>query len=146
MNKLSPGVYFRQLKRIHATFVFLQVLIILIILFVRNNLIAEAPTIDIEFLGYVVPFFAAVGLYEGNRHYKRKLRYAQDHSTLARKLIVLRRAVIVRYALWEAPSLLSIAAYFLTSEWIYLALSGLIIIVFLIYKPDLDRIRQELDL
>jgi len=146
MRKFSPGSYFRSLNVIYASLVFGQVIFFLIVFYLRNKGLIDPEFGDVYIFRWIVPLFAAGSIYQGNDLYKKKMKKARQKPTFARKMDDYRLALIVRYAFWEAPSLLAIAAYFLTGQWLYLSLSALVFLVFLAHRPDIDKARRELDM
>lgn len=145
MGKFSPGRYFRSLNLIYATLVFGQVIFGLIAFYLRNEWLINPGFGDIEVFRWIVPLFAAASVYQGNAMFRKRLKDAREKPTFAKKMDDYRVALVVRYAFWEAPSLLAIAAYSLTGQWLYLSLSVLVILVFLAHRPDIDKARRELD-
>ena len=146
MGKFSPGSYFRSLTLIYASLIFGQVFFFLIAFYLRNEWLIHPEIGDIEIFKWIVPLFAGGSIYQGNVLFKKRIKEARQKPTFAKKMDDYRIALLVRYALWEAPSLLAIAAYFLTGQWLYLSLSALVILVFLAHRPDIDRARRELDM
>ena len=146
MNKLSTNQYFKTLKITHVTMVFIQFIFILAALFLREEGYIRPVSGQFKVFRYIVPLFVLSGLYEGNVLYKRKLISAVKRSTLAKKLEIYRSGLIIRYVLWEAPSLLAIAAYVITGIYIYLGLSGVIILVFLFNRPTMNKVKRDLEL
>jgi|GEM_PF-3027880 len=146
MSKLSPNKYFRVLTKIYVTLIFAQLIFILIALFLRTDMHAAPESGDFEIFKILVPLIVGGGIYEGNVLYRKSVRKAREQSTFAKKLNGYRGALMLRYAFWIAPSLFAIVAYFLAGNWIYLALSVIVILLFLVNRPGMDKARQELDL
>ncbi|MGM0530168.1 MAG: hypothetical protein ACQER7_02315 [Bacteroidota bacterium] len=146
MNKLSPDKYFKSLTKLYINLIFLQLIFILMALYLRTEQYVGHEFDDFEFFKIIVPLFAGGGIFEGNVLYKRRIKKAKKKFTLAGKLADYRLALMFRYTLWIAPSLFAIVAYFLTGNWIYLAISGLVILVFLINRPGMDKIKEDLGL
>jgi hypothetical protein len=145
MKKLSLSKYFKTLAKIHAALIFVQLFFILATLFLRLEDYINIRPGDFSFFRYVLPVFVFAGLIEGSRIYKRKTKIASGKSTLAKKLNLYRIAVVIRYSFWITPSLASLAAWLLAGNWIYIVLSGLVVVVFLANRPTIDRAKRELD-
>jgi len=146
MGKFSPGRYFSLLTVIYASMVFGQVIFFLVAFYLRKEGLVHPEFGDLEIFKWIVPVFTGGSIYLGNRLFQRRIEDARQKPTFAGKMGDYRVALIVRYALWEAPSILAIAAYFLTGEWLYLSLSALVILVFLAHRPDIDKARRDLDI
>jgi len=146
MSQLSPGRYFRWLTMIHATLVFIQVILLLMTIYLRNRWMIMPEGLGGGLFRIGVPLFALLGLYGGNRLFKQRLKLALDQSTLARKLLYYRRGFYYRSILWSLPSLLAIVAWFVTGTWMYLGVTGLFVALLMAHRPDIDRARRELKL
>jgi hypothetical protein len=129
----------------YATLVFGQVFFFLIAFYLRHEWLVDPDLGLMELFKWIVPLFAGAGIYQGNVLFKKRVKQARQRSTFAAKMDDYRVALIVRYAFWGAPSLLAVAAYFTTGEWLFLSISVLIIVVFLTHRPDIDKARSELD-
>lgn len=146
MSQLSPGRYFRRLTRIHATLIFVQVVLVLMAFYLRTHWIIQPAGVEEGVLRTGVPLFALAGLYVGNRLFQGRLKLAHGQSTLARKLYYYRWALYYRFILWSLPSLLAVVAWFHTGTWMYLLVTGLFVVLLVVHRPDIDRARRELEL
>lgn len=95
---------------------------------------------------YIVPVFAVGGFLGSIFIFKNRLQAAKNKADLFDIMADYRSALIVRYALLEGPSFLSIAVYFLTGDIIFLVFSGLIILYFFAIKPTTEKAAIELNL
>ena len=146
MSQLSPGQYFRRLKVIHATLIFMQVILLLMAIYLRNRWMIMPEGLDGGIFRIGVPLFALAGLYGGHKLFKRRLKLAFNQSTLAGKLLFYRRGFYYRSVLWSLPSLLAIAAWLLTGVWMYPGVTALFVALLVVHRPDIDRARRELKL
>lgn len=146
MSQLSPGRYFRRLTMIHATLIFLQVILVLTAYYFRNHWMIPPESEEEGIFRIGVPLVALAGLYAGNRLFQRRLKQAHGQANLVRKLYYYRGALYYRYILWSLPSLLAVLAWFLTGTWMYLLVTGLMLALLMVHRPDIDRARRELDL
>ncbi len=145
MKKLSLSKYFKSLAKIHAALILAQLIFMVLALFLRAEGYISTGAGRFSYLSYILPVVFFAGLFAGNRVYKHKTKIASGKSTLAKKLNLYRKGIIKRYSVWIISSLLAIASYLLTGIWIYLALSGLIVVVFFANRPTIDRAKRELD-
>jgi uncharacterized membrane protein len=145
MNKLSLNKYFKNLLLFYMTLIFIQLVFILVSLHIRSKGYITDEYDTWNFLKYVVPILAIIALFTGKNSYKRIIVKARKKSTLAKKLASYRKAFMIQFMFWLAPSLVSILAYMLTGNWVYVTISGLIIILFIINRPGIEKARKELD-
>ncbi|MBI3135079.1 MAG: hypothetical protein HYZ14_10445 [Bacteroidetes bacterium] len=102
------------------------------------------PEGDIFFI--LVPAVAVFGLIGSNMIFKKLLDQAKQKTTDDEKISAYRSALIVRYALMEAPSLLGIVAYFLQGNLFYLFISGFIILFFMTARPTKEKTEMDLNI
>ncbi|MFW6100395.1 MAG: hypothetical protein ACOC90_03340 [Bacteroidota bacterium] len=146
MSKLSPDKYFKSLSLLYISFIFGQLILMLIVLFLRTERVIELKVENERILELVVPLFTAGGIHVANTLYRKSIRKARGRSTLDKKLTEYRLGLILRYLFWVAPSLLAIVSYFLTGNWLYLAISGVVLVVFLANPPGMEKAKRDLDL
>lgn len=94
-----------------------------------------------------IPFIAtlAMAFFMGPFLYKKLLGQATG-KPLAVKLNQFKSAIIVRYALLEGASMFGIVIYFLSGNFFYLLISGLIIVYFFTLRPTKEKIEKDLNL
>lgn len=97
-------------------------------------------------LMYVAPIAIVGGLAASFMVTKSKLAALKEVSSLSEKLTGYRTAMITKYALLEFPCFFSLICYLLTSHYIFPALAGMMIVLFLINKPSPERTADELAL
>ncbi len=77
--------------------------------------------------------------------YKKKhLKEAAGNSTLRSKLEAYLRVQIVNYALLEGSALFATLAFFLTASYLFVVAYILVLFVFSMNRPNLDRVSREL--
>ncbi|MCB0280314.1 MAG: hypothetical protein KDD94_12470, partial [Calditrichaeota bacterium] len=69
----------------------------------------------------------------------------KQETDFSKKLENYRTLSIVRYALLEAPSLLSLVLFFLSSDFFFLMISALLIFLLILIKPSRERLISELE-
>lgn len=78
--------------------------------------------------------------------YKMLMQSAQSKPNLSEKLAAYQSAFIIRCALLEAPTLLASIACFLTGNLLYLIVAAAMLVLFVMNRPTLQRISEELAL
>ena len=95
---------------------------------------------------FIVPVFVMGGLFISHLLFKSFLNNAKGKISLYEKLTYYRSALIIRYALLEGPSFFAIVVYLLTGDYLFLGMSGLVILVFFTLKPSVERAINDLEL
>lgn len=99
-----------------------------------------------DMLLMVIPFVALGGISASFMMFKMQLSKIDKEAPLANRLNAYRAALIARYALLEGPSLFAIVGFLLTGNFIFLGISGFIILIFLYFRPTRDKVAQDLEL
>jgi len=89
---------------------------------------------------------AAGGVYGGMRIFKKKLLQARDMESGKEKFALYRSALIIQWALLEAPSLFCIACFFLTGNYAFLALAMVLIFLFVMTAPSKIKMLTQLQI
>lgn len=145
-QKLTSKQYFTSQSLIHIALIAGQVLFAGVTIFLRfSNSVDTNPELRQAFV-YIVPVLAAAGIFASLQIFKLMLGKAKEKPHLYKKISAYGSAMIVRYAVLEAPSLLGIVAFFLTGEYFFLATSVLIIALFFMVRPSKDKLIEELEL
>ena len=137
---------FKILTIIHAAMAIMIVAfaILLIFLFSENSTFDLSNTSDPLFI--LVPVAFLGGLLGSNIVYKKQLTSLLTKETENEKIIGLHAIFVVKLALLEFPILFGLVAFLLMSNTFYLGLSGLMLIYFVIQRPNRSRIEMELGL
>ena len=143
--------YFTILTVIHAMLVIGQIVFLAVVYYLSLTLPAIGPLSQTdeslnEVFQFIVPAFIIGGLvasYIWNQH---KLKTLREKSDLKDKLAEYRTMLIIKYAILEGPSLFALVSFLLTGNDIFLALSGIIIIYFVIMRPTRGKAGADLEL
>ncbi|HLW29879.1 MAG TPA: hypothetical protein VKX29_03410 [Brumimicrobium sp.] len=106
---------------------------------------ATMPSSDDVFL-IIVPVATFIGVVLGRILYKKKLDALDEVGLLKDKLQGFQTALIIKFALVEAPFLIGIVAAFLNNNIFYLMISGTLVMYFFTLKPTKSRVKKHLDL
>ena len=139
--------YFKSLQIIHFALMMgiLFFAIIAFILVSQGFAVAGLEDIDIM-LSFFVPVFLIIGLVSGNFLFKLKVIEAKGNLSLLEKLNIYRGALIIKMALLEGPAFLSIIIFIITGKLMHLALTGILLIVFVLYRPSKEKLISDLEL
>lgn len=140
--------YFRSLTILHAALMLGQILLAIIFYFVFNA--DKEPVFGVEAAGqswvYIAGGATIFGVLASAQLFGMQIKKWREEKDLSAKLAGYRSALITRYALLEMPSLLALIGYFLTNNLLTLIFTGLILILFFIYRPTKEKLITELEL
>lgn len=146
MNQLSTHHYFNFLKLLHVTLIFTQLILVVAALYLKTEGYLSQAFEEIKFLPFILLLLVSSGLYEGKRIHQKKLKTARKQSTLSRQLTHYRMGIFLQFVFWIVPSLFAMASYIMAGNWIYLILSGIVIIFFIMNPPGISKAKKDLDL
>ncbi len=96
-----------------------------------------------EFLVIIIALLAAAGFVLGSFLFRKRIADSMG-KTMIEKLVIYRQATIIRFALLEGPGLFSIVFFFLTGNYLYMIITGAMVLFMLLNKPTDDMIAQHL--
>jgi hypothetical protein len=139
--------YFLAIKIIYYALIAGQLVFAFLTFYlIRSGLFDGEQTELINIFIYIVPIFVIGGLFISHLLFKSFLNTARGKKNLYEKLAFYRSALIIRYALLEGPSFFAIVVYLLTGDYLFLGMSGLVILVFFTLKPTVERAINDLEL
>ena len=144
--KMTSGGYFKSIKIVHIALVIGVVLFALAAVFLQINGFHTADQEFIIFFLVVVSMFALFGIIASNLIFKKKLRTIRGKPHLKVKMEEYRTALITKLALIEGPAFFAVVAYLVTGDYIFLGITFVLIIVFLIYTPSKTKFINDLEL
>jgi hypothetical protein len=146
-EQITFGKYFKSLQIIHFALM-AGVVAFGIIAFSVNYFsgkITDDKTLE-KLLLIMVVFFSFAEVFASQFLFKMRLKECNKQSNFKDKLFCYRSALIVKFALVEGAAFFVIVAYFLTGNLLFLGFLILLLLVFLYYKPTLDKLRNDLQL
>lgn len=78
--------------------------------------------------------------------YKKKIVQARNEKLIRQKLIMFRKASMIKYALLEAGNLLALLLLFFTEEQLFFVVYAIMLTVFTINRPTPYRVAKDLEL
>lgn len=161
---MTSRMYLKSLTLLHLALLAGQVLFAGVILFIRSYKENQQWNLN-KTIGWGVPpemipltkttndfyFYIALGLVfsvivASYYLYQAKVSQAKEKTGLFAILTEYRSAMLLRDACLQGPSLLATIAFFLTGNERYMALTGLAILVFLVWWPTQSKIVSDLRL
>ncbi|MCQ0111704.1 hypothetical protein [Zhouia amylolytica] len=95
---------------------------------------------------YLVPLLAISGIFMGQYLFNKQISTTNDKESLREKLSGFQAAAILQYALIEGPAMLGLVASLKTGNLLYITISGLLILYFIMLRPGKERIEKHLRL
>jgi len=94
----------------------------------------------------IIPLFVVGGFLGSRVMFKTRLNAIKSQDNLISKMTAYRGALIIKYALLEGPSFFAIVVFLLTGDYLFLGLSGLIIVYFFLIRPTSEAAVNDLEL
>ncbi|WP_448699512.1 hypothetical protein ACFGVR_21040 [Mucilaginibacter sp. AW1-3] len=143
-SQQSPKTMLKTIPLIHLGLLGGQVLFAIVTL-----VITPGSTFNIKFINdpylYTIPMMAVISSLS-TVLYKQLLTTAINKPTVQQKVTGYQTAMIARLAMLEGASLFGIVVYQLTANLLYLVVSGIIILFFIVIRPTRDKIETDLNL
>jgi hypothetical protein len=99
-----------------------------------------------EIFNFLVPISTLLGVAAGHLFFRGRLTQIKLKNSLIEKLNAYRTALIISFALLEAPYILAVVAYLLTASYLFFTIAILIIAVFFFLFPSKNKIINDLEL
>ena len=146
-NKLTPREYFKTMFVIWLALIGGQVFFGIITFYLNNNGSYDPQEKNLkDIFTYLVPVFAFYGVIAGSIIFKKRLSLSKSKTSLLQKLNDYRAALIIRYALLEGATFFSLVSYLMTGDQLFLYISISIIAIFIIIKPSIQNVINDLEL
>jgi divalent metal cation (Fe/Co/Zn/Cd) transporter len=150
IQKLTSAEYFRRLQMVYIALLIGQLmfafgvsalLLTAKIEFLNNDI----PNLNEILLGamiFVTLLFVALNIV----FYKKRLAIIKGKNNLKEMLADYKNATVIRLAILEFPSIAAIALTMITGNLYFFAFIGVIIALFIFYRPGKEKLKTELEL
>jgi len=145
--KLTSKEYFKSLQIVHfaLTLGVLFFTIIATLLMIMGFESVANKEMNTTLL-VVVPIFALAGIFASNFLFNTRLKQCILQTALKDKLDSYRSALIIKFALIEGPSFLSVIAYLLSGNVLFLGVIAILITILILQRPIKEKAIVELEL
>jgi hypothetical protein len=96
-----------------------------------------------EYFVILIALVAAAGFVFGSFIFRKRIADSMG-KTMIEKLVIYRQAMIVRFALLEGPGLISTILFFLTGNYLYMVITGAMVLFMIMNRPNDDMIATHL--
>lgn len=141
---MEPKSFLKTLTFLHLSLV-IGLLLFSVIAYTQSTSITVEPDTG-NMLLYFVPVLAIAGYFGSQFFYKKILNKVDANAPLEEKLKKYKSASHIKFLLIEAPALLSIFAFYTTTNALPLVIAVCLIIYLYVQKPSSDKINTELSL
>ncbi len=146
MIQLTSKSYFRQLNVLFFAFVAGQLLLAAVFFFLIKNQEAGPDSSSVNVFMIVVSILLFNAFIVSHFLYKRQVERLKKYDTLVQKMTGYRSVLIIRLAIVETATIVSLIAFYLTGEQVFLGTAGIALAYFLFLKPVKEKIGRDLEL
>jgi hypothetical protein len=111
-----------------------------------SNLAIDYGTEIIFPLLIVVSVFTISGIFASHFVFKQRLKEIVKKTNLKDKLNEYRSALIIKFAIIEGCSFFVVIAYYMTGQLFFLTFLGILLIIFIAFRPTKDKSIMDLEL
>lgn len=146
-QKQSLNLIIKQSQTICSALIIGQLFFLAIAIYLVINKVTGfgEANLDDVFI-FVIPIFAVTSIGASYFVFKGKLNKLKESPSLEQKLVEYRSAQIIRWALLEGPSFLTIIAFLLTGQFLFVGIVAVIIMFFIPTFPNRSRFEKDLEL
>lgn len=141
--KQTPEGMLKTLSFTHAAMLAFQMLFAITSFAQSNRMYFGVMNMDDQFV-FIVPVLALGGFFGGYLVFKKQKYALREKDTLQEKLSGYQSALITRFAMTQAPSLLSIIAYILSGNVFFLFITAVMSAYFIFLRPTREKIENDL--
>jgi len=145
---MQKGTAFKMLNILHKALLMGQILLAAVFawLIYSKTITPAEPELD-KILQVAALIMAGGGIYAGMVIFKKKLLQIREmQGNVKDKLDQYRAACLVQWALLEGPSIFSSICFFVTGNYAFLALTAVIIFLFVMMGPSKLKMQLQLQL
>lgn len=114
---------------------------------VVNNQVIPQLTEDLKAIFLIIIAIMSVSnIFIGKIIFNKRIEQAKTKLDFNEKLNIYMSANIIRFALIEGVALFSIICFMLMGDWIFLAVTAVLIVFFITLQPTIERCAMDLEL
>lgn len=139
-------VFFRQLNWLFFTF-FSGLLTFMVTawLITAGGTAPMDPSYE-PFLRFGAPISGIALILIANRLFKQRVQAGREQEKLYQKMDAFRGAVVLRMVILDGAAFVNLISYVMAGSWLFLALASVVLFLFIVTKPNLERFITEMQL
>ncbi|GGF34648.1 hypothetical protein [Echinicola rosea] len=141
----TSKAYFKNLTILHGMLLVAQIAFFTAAYFFTDRSMVSNEELNSLFT-YLIPVLVLAGIAGSNLLFRKQLAKLIETDTLKVKLTGYLSSLVIKYALLEIPAMLSIVAYFITANYLFLGMAVVVLIVFVLDRPSMGRTITDLQL
>lgn len=147
LRKQTSKEYLNTLSVLHFAFLSGQLMFAGVAYFLHQSGGFEANASELgNIFKIVVPIFVLSAIAGSYFLFNFKVKDSREKKELSKKLVDYRIALLLKLAVLEGASLFSTMSYLLTKDLLFLSMTALVVIVFVLQRPSLNNIVEVLGL
>lgn len=145
-DNMTVSKFVPTLKIIHIALIMGQLVFTGVVIFLDSQGSAGMAKEMSNIFLFLALIFTGGGIFISRTFYKTKLATIDRGLPLETKLAQLRAAIITKLAILETPSIFAVVGFLITANYLILLFALLVIAVFVMEAPTLEKISQDLQL
>mgnify|MGYP005853611581 CR=1 FL=1 len=147
LRKQTSKEYLNSLSILHLALMAGQLMFAGVTYFLHQSEGFEPPASELSpILKVLVPIFVSSAIVGSYFLFNFKVNASREKKALLDKLVDYRIALVLKLAVLEGASLFSTMSYLLTKDLLFLAMTALVVLVFVLQRPTLGNIVEALRL
>ncbi len=131
---------FKELNIIHLSLLVMQIFFGLVTFFLIYSGFLNLQDKMLEIVFYVLTAsYTLAAIWASNHFFSIRIRSVVTKSSIDEKIQEIKSAHIVKYTILESASFISFVACMLTSNFLFLISAALIVIIFILQKPCIEK-------
>jgi len=146
-QKLTSREYFKALKIVHIALmsgIFFFVVIANVLIQMGFDDVATDQILNVFI--YLVPASILVGVLGSNTVFKARLQKCIEEPGLKKKMDMYRSSLVLKFAFIEGPAFLTVIAFLMTGNYLYMLAIALLLFIFWTFRPTKEKAIMELEL
>lgn len=147
LRKQTSKEYLNSLSILHLALMAGQLMFAGVAYFLHQSGGFESPASELSpILKVLVPIFTSSAIVGSYFLFNFKVNASREKKLLLDKLVDYRIALVLKLAVLEGASLFSTMSYLLTKDLLFLAMTALVVVIFVFQRPTLNNIVSSLQL
>jgi hypothetical protein len=139
-------VYFRQLNWLFFTF-FAGLVTFMVVAWIITGGGTQPIDASYEpFLRFAAPISGIALIVIANRLYQQRVKPAREAEKLYQKMDAYRGGVVLRMIVMDGAAFINLIAFLAAGSYLFLILCAIVLVLFVLTKPNLEKFIDELHL